>query len=98
MTRLNFAHFTQRFSDAESSKVLGTAAEYVFARRDGRIVMVTDETMGFGFLTYSNEFGGPIETTEKPVTTTSKDVTTKDPVTDNTGRSSDGRTISRLYV
>ena len=47
--------------------------------------MITDETMGFGYLTYENEFQGPIEvtTTKDPATTTK--TTTKDPNTDQTG-------------
>ena len=47
--------------------------------------MITDETMGFGYLTYENEFHGPIEvtTTKDPVTTAK--TTTKDPHTDQTG-------------
>ena len=58
--------------------------------------MITDETMGFGYLTYENDFFGPIEvtTTKDPVTTTktttkdpvtSDKTTTKDPHTDQTG-------------
>lgn len=54
--------------------MVSSAAEYVMTDREGRIVSLTDEAFGFGFLTYQCEGNGNCAstgTTTKPVITTS---------------------------
>lgn len=61
------------FKEEGSNKVASSAAEYVMTGPDGRVVSLTDETMGFGFVTYQCENNvncpGSV-TTIKPETTT----------------------------
>ena len=45
------------FKFPSESTVLSTAAEYVIMRPDGKTVVVTDETYGFGVITYDCEAG-----------------------------------------
>jgi len=61
------------FKDSESNNVMSTGAEYIFTRPDGKTVIVTDETMGFGLLTLNCEAGVTCPgdgTTVAPTTTT----------------------------
>ena len=45
------------FKDAESASTLSSANEYIYMTSDGKFVGLTDETMGFGFVTYDCEAG-----------------------------------------
>ena len=54
--------------------------------------MITDETMGFGYLTYENDFFEPIEVTTTKDPTTATKTTTKDPVTSNETTTKDPNT------
>ena len=45
------------FKDNEFATVQSTGAEYVVMRPDGKMVIITDETYGFGVITYECEAG-----------------------------------------
>ena len=61
-----------KFTD--STTVHGTAAEYVQMRSDGKAMVITDETYGFGVITYECEAG--VTCPEATTTTTTAATTT----------------------
>ena len=72
-------------------KVMSTAAEYVLMRPDGKTVVITDETYGFGVITYDCEAGvncpGTSSTTSTTVSTPTSASTTSTPTVTSPGSS-----------
>ena len=65
-----------KFNDESST--LSTGAEYVLTRTDGKTVVITDETYGFGVITYECEVGVNCQGTA--ITTDTTPTTSNTPV------------------